>query len=116
MQSSNFNQVQSYTNFLGENTIGTLTPIDGTSWFYVIEINEDEAFSELNDLMIILASSTILVSLVIFETALLFSSSLSDPINNLLIATKKIIQGDLNEFSEADKTTIFVTILYLTLF
>lgn len=99
-QSSNrentVNNLNGYTNYLGNYVIGSITPVKGTDWSYVVEIEKKEAFLGITFIQILIFSTISLVLLIIVGTSFHFASNLTAPIRNLKTATEQIIQGDLN--------------------
>ena len=76
-----------YNNYLGNNVVGSITPIFGTDWFYVTEVDKDEAFYEIQYLQIILTSVISLILISVIGGSLVFTRHLVKPIKNLQEAT-----------------------------
>ncbi|RDJ32294.1 MAG: PAS domain S-box protein [Crenarchaeota archaeon] len=85
-----------YNNYLGKNVVGSITPISGTDWYYVVEISKDEAFYEIQYLQIILTSAISLILISVIGGSLVFTNHLVRPIKNLKQATLQVQSGNFD--------------------
>ena len=85
-----------YTNYLGKSVIGSISPIKGTSWSFVTEIDENEAFSEITSFQILIFSIISIVLISMTGMAFYFTSTFTEPIKKLQTATEQITQGNFD--------------------
>ncbi len=82
-----------YHNYLGNLVVGSITPVSGTEWSYIVEVDKNEAYQEIYLLQTwLLASIGILLS-VTFVSSYLFANNLVKPIKSLTKTVKDISAG-----------------------
>ena len=94
--------IDGYRNYVGDIVIGAITPIKETSWYYVTEINKDDAFGNIITLQIILLSTIAIIMIIIFVISVLAATSLINPIKQL---TNKISELYTDETKVATNNT-----------
>ncbi|QLH07694.1 ATP-binding protein [Nitrosopumilus ureiphilus] len=85
-----------YTSYLGNVVVGSISPVKGTNWSYITEIEKNEAFSEITSIQILIFSIIGIVLICMIGLAFYFTSSFTAPIKNLQKATEQIIKGNLD--------------------
>ncbi len=85
-----------YSNYNGDEVIGSIFPIEGTDMLYVVEINKNEAFIDIIQLQIFLYSSIGVLFSLIVSISLYFTSNLVTPIKKLKDVTHKVTEGNLD--------------------
>jgi len=96
-QDSNMNGVvwnlDGYHNYLGNLVVGSITPVSGTEWSYIVEVDKNEAYQEIYLLQTgLLTAIGVLVSAT-FVSSYLFANNLVDPIKSLTKTVKDIRAG-----------------------
>lgn len=79
--------INGYRNYVGDTVVGAITPIKETKWYYLVEVDRNEAFSDIITLQTILLffiGITIISTIII---SILFANKLISPIKRI---TKKI--------------------------
>ena len=96
-QDSNMNgavwNLDGYHNYLGNLVVGSITPVSGTEWSYIVEVDKNEAYQEIYLLQTGLLASIGLVLLVTFVSSILFANNLVNPIKSLTKTVKDIRMG-----------------------
>jgi len=72
-----------YQNYLGSMVVGSITPIKNTNWYYIVEVNKNEAFLEISKIQIIMLIAIISIILIIIITSILFARTLTTPVDML---------------------------------
>lgn len=105
LQEGKTSNLDGYKNYLGNDVVGSITPISGTEWFYVTEIDKNEAFYEIKYLQIILTATIALILISVIGGSLVFTNHLVKPIKNLQNAALEIQKGnfDVNLTSTNDE-------------
>lgn len=85
-----------YTNYIGNNVIGAIIPIQNTNWYYVVEVDSKEASIGIISTQILLISIISIIVLIVTGLAIYFSTRLFDPIQKLINGTQKVSRGDLS--------------------
>lgn len=85
-----------YNNYLGNNVVGSISPINENGWKFIVEIDRNEAFKPIIFLQIISTSGILLTILSVIGGSVYFSRRLIEPIKSLQSATLKIKKGDYN--------------------
>lgn len=85
-----------YVNYLGNNVIGSISPVQGTDWSYVTEIEKNDAFSSITSIQILIFSIISIVLISLTGMSFYFTTSLTTPIKKLQTATEQIIQGNFD--------------------
>ena len=88
--------INGYENYLGENVIGAISPIENTNWSYISEIEKNEAFSGIYFIQILITFVISIVLLIIIITSFYFSSTLTTPIKKLQEVAEQVVQGNLD--------------------
>lgn len=102
MHHSVTNMDHSVTNLDGQNSyhdslvIRSISPIHGTNWYSVVEIDKNEAFFDINQLQIVLISFICILSLSVVSIAIYFSSHLILPLQILKQSIEKIKEENLD--------------------
>jgi len=86
--------IDGYRNYLGEPVVGSIAPVSGTNWYFIVEIARDEAYQEITRLQSILLSSFLVLAGITALVSVLFSNNLLNPIKKL---TKTIAQFHARE-------------------
>ena len=82
-----------YHNYLGNLVVGSITPVSGTEWSYIVEVDKNEAYQEIYLLQTgLLAFIGFLLS-VTFVSSYLFANNLVKPIKSLTKTVKDIRAG-----------------------
>ena len=82
-----------YHNYLGNLVVGSITPVSGTEWSYIVEVDKNEAYQEIYLLQTgLLAFIGFLLS-VTFVSSYLFANNLVKPIKLLTKTVKDIRAG-----------------------
>jgi len=84
-----------YSNYLGKLVVGSITPIEGTNWHYVVEILRNEAYQNIFLVQNVLIPSSVITITVIILMTLLFSNNFLKPIKKLTWAIENIRVSDL---------------------
>jgi signal transduction histidine kinase len=87
--------VDSYSNYFGEQVLGTAMKVPGRSWYVVVERGIDEIkrpVAAVKRALLAAAASLLLVLLLI---TLLLTRSITKPLNELLAGVRRIAEGDL---------------------
>lgn len=84
-----------YSNYLGKLVVGSITPIEGTNWYYVVEILRNEAYQHIFLVQNILIPSSVITIAVIILMTLLFSNNFLKPIKKLTEVIENIRAGNL---------------------
>jgi len=97
LQDSNMNgavsNLDGYHNYLGNLVVGSITPVSGTEWNYIVEVDKNEAYQEIYLLQTgLLTSIGVLVSATIVSSYL-FANNLVNPIKSLTKTVKDIRTG-----------------------
>ncbi|MBI3638777.1 MAG: PAS domain S-box protein [Thaumarchaeota archaeon] len=108
-----------YKNYLGDTVIGSVTPVKGTSWFYVVEMNKNTAYQSINQLQLMLLSSISLIITFTSALTILFANNLVNPIKKLTNIIERIdknpaIEFPLHELEGAQNNTNEISKLYVT--
>ena len=89
-------ELNGYVNYLGNFVIGSITPVKETNWFYITEIEKNEAFSKIILIQILIFSIICIVLISLTGLAFYFTSTFTAPIRKLQTATEQIIKGNLD--------------------
>lgn len=89
-----FADLTGYTNYMGNDVIGSISPITNTNWYFVVEFDKKEAFFDIQKLEIVLQSVIIFIIIAMVIISILFANTLINPISHLTQIIKKI---DLNK-------------------
>ena len=82
-----------YHNYLGNLVVGSITPVSGTEWSYIVEVDKNEAYQEIYLLQTGLLASIGFVLSVTFVSSYLFANNLVKPIKSLTKTVKDIRAG-----------------------
>ncbi|MFQ5572820.1 MAG: ATP-binding protein [Nitrosopumilaceae archaeon] len=97
LQDSNMNgavwNLDGYHNYLGNLVVGSITPVSGTEWSYIVEVDKNEAFQEIYLLQTGLLTSIGILLSVTFVSSYLFANNLVNPIKSLTKTVKDIRTG-----------------------
>ena len=88
-----------YIDGFGKEVLSSITHIPNTDWFYILEIDKNDAFADINNLQVILISTISLTMIAIVWVSLFFAKSLSDPIKQLQSLAEKITKGERDPLS-----------------
>ncbi|MBM2820040.1 MAG: domain S-box protein, partial [Nitrosarchaeum sp.] len=88
--------IDGYENYMGNIVVGAITPIKETNWYFVTEINKNEAFYNIYFNQIVLLSSMGIIFVSVTGISFYFTSSLIRPIKNLKLVTEQIKTGNLD--------------------
>jgi len=86
-----------YTNYMGSTVVGLIKPVTNTNWYYIVEVDKQEAFLEIVKLEVTLIIIISLILFTIIAISILFAKNLVDPINAL---TKVVQKFDINKTNE----------------
>lgn len=85
-----------YENYLGKSVIGSISPVKGTNWNYIVEIEKNEACLPITSFQILIFSVLGIVMISMTGLAFYFTSTFTSPLKKLQNATEQIIQGNLD--------------------
>lgn len=83
-------------NYMGEKVLGTNVFISEMNWGLLVEIDEQEAFSAVNNMQNILSIVLSLSGFIVLFVAFFYAKTFSHPIRKLDTYAKEISQGNLN--------------------
>lgn len=86
-----------YENYAGKQVVGAITSVKGTDWFYVFEIEADEAYKNIYAIQKSLFVSIGLIVSSIVGFSFLFSKSLVKPIEKLRGGISSMAKGTFRE-------------------
>ncbi|MGI0022934.1 MAG: two-component system sensor histidine kinase NtrB, partial [Nitrososphaeraceae archaeon] len=72
-----------HTNYVGEVVISSISPVKGTNWLYVSEIEKSDAYDDIVRLQTILILSTSLIVISVSAASIIFANRLLRPIKTL---------------------------------
>ncbi len=97
LQDSNMNgavsNLDGYHNYLGNLVVGSITPVSGTDWNYIVEVDKNEAYQEIYLLQTGLLTSIGVMVSATFVSSYLFANNLVNPIKSLTKTVKDIRTG-----------------------
>ncbi len=97
LQDSNMNgavsNLDGYHNYLGNLVVGSITPVSGTEWNYIVEVDKNEAYQEIYLLQTGLLTSIGVMVSATFVSSYLFANNLVNPIKSLTKTVKDIRTG-----------------------
>ena len=97
LQDSNMNgavsNLDGYHNYLGNLVVGSITPVSGTEWNYIVEVDKNEAYQEIYLLQTGLLTLIGFMLSVTFVSSYLFANNLVNPIKSLTKTVKDIRAG-----------------------
>jgi PAS domain S-box-containing protein len=94
-----------YTNYRGDNVIGSINPVKNTNWYYIVEVDKQEAYLEIVKTQVALLTIITVIVITIIIISILFAKTLVDPITRI---TKIVQRFDMNEsWSAADELEEF---------
>ena len=82
-----------YHNYLGNLVVGSITPVSGTEWNYIVEVDKNEAYQEIYLLQTGLLTLIGFMLSVTFVSSYLFANNLVNPIKSLTKTVKDIRAG-----------------------
>jgi len=85
-----------YQNYLGTQVVGAISPVEGTDWSYIAEIDQQEAFLEIKMLQISLISSISVVMLIVIGASFYFSTNFTKAIIQLKDAAEQVTKGNFD--------------------
>lgn len=85
-----------YSNYVGEDVIGSITHVENTNWYVIAEINKNESDSKIFLTQITLFDFISLSILTIIGASIYLSSKIIEPIRNLKHATEIISTGNFD--------------------
>ena len=95
-----------HSNYLGDVVVSSISPVEGTNWFYVSEIEKNDAYYNIVKLQTVLIASTGLIIIGVSAASIIFAKRLLRPIETLtrVIASatteNNITQSHSKYFSE----------------
>ena len=97
LQDSNMNgavwNLDGYHNYLGNPVVGSISPVSGTEWSYIVEVDKNEAYQEIHLLQTGLLTSIGVLLSATFVSSYLFANNLVNPIKSLTKTVKDIRSG-----------------------
>ncbi len=88
--------VDGYENYVGDTVVGSIAPIIGTGWYYVVEIDKNEAAAGIIDIQNGLLMYISISLVIIVAVAVLVARNLINPINRLTKVVKIIGEGNFD--------------------
>lgn len=85
-----------YSNYVGEDVIGSITHVENTNWYVIAEINKNESDSKIFLTQITLFDFISLSILTIIGASIYLSSKIIEPIRNLKHATEIVSTGNFD--------------------
>ena len=89
-------EIKILRDYRGENVLGTHVFISDMNWALLVEIDEEEAFSSVNNMQNIITVILTIIGLIILFAAFFYAKTFSEPIKKLDNYAKQITKGDLN--------------------
>jgi len=93
-----------YQNYLGTQVVGSISPVEGTDWSYIAEIDLQEAFLEIKILQISLISSIFVVILIVIGASFYFSTNFTKTIIQLKDTAEQVTKGNFDFKTEIKST------------
>ncbi|MDH3203817.1 MAG: sensor histidine kinase [Nitrosopumilus sp.] len=95
---SNMNEaiwnLDGYHNYLGNLVVGSITPVSGTEWSYIVEVDKNEAYQEIYLTQTVLLTSIGVILSIIFASSYLFANNLVNPIKLLTKTVQDVRAGN----------------------
>ncbi|GAB6043417.1 sensor histidine kinase [Endothiovibrio diazotrophicus] len=88
-------QLEEATDYRGRLVLAAVQPVAGTDWGLVVKIDHDEAFAPVHHLATWLVAGGGLALLALALAAIHFARTLSRPLAELTVTTRRISEGDL---------------------
>ncbi|MDH3696133.1 MAG: sensor histidine kinase [Nitrosopumilus sp.] len=82
-----------YHNYLGNLVVGSITPVIGTEWSFIVEVDKNEAYQEIYLLQTVLLTLIAILLSVTFVSSYIFANNLVDPIKTLTKTVQDIRTG-----------------------